>query len=103
MTLVMEGHIAVDDQGVARIAGSRIKVIHLVMYKMTEGWTPEQFKEHFPHLSLAQIHAAFTYYYDHKQEIEREIEEEGIEAERMRAEAGESPFAKRMRQQGKLR
>ncbi|MDX1946386.1 MAG: hypothetical protein SFU86_13375 [Pirellulaceae bacterium] len=29
--------------------------------------------EAYPHLSLAQIHAALAYYYDHQQEIDQQI------------------------------
>ncbi len=31
---------------------------------------------HYPYLKLAEVHAAMTYYYDHQQEIDAEIQAE---------------------------
>jgi uncharacterized protein (DUF433 family) len=102
MTVAVISHIDVDEKGVARIAGSRIKVIHLVMEKMANGWSPEEFQIQFPHLTLAQIYAAFAYYHDHKANLDAQIEEDIRKADSMRQQAGESPAAKRLRSLGKL-
>jgi uncharacterized protein (DUF433 family) len=102
MVAVMDGHVEVDDQGVARIAGSRIRVIDLVLDRRAYGWSPEEIHEQFPHLSMAQIHAAFAYYYDHQSELDADIERRRVEVERLRAEAGESELAKRLRAEGRL-
>lgn len=91
MTTALDGHITVDEKGVARIAGTRMKVIHLVMDKMAHGTTPEALREHFPHLTLSQIHAALTYYYDHQLELDAEIERDKREADALRAGAGPQP------------
>ena len=66
VTTALDGHIEVDDAGVARVAGTRLKVIHLVMDQAAHGSTPEQMQGQFPPLTLAQIYAALTYYHDHK-------------------------------------
>jgi hypothetical protein len=50
---------------------------------------------------LAQVHAALTYYYDHKEELEREIEEGLRLAEEMRAKQGESSLVAKARAAGK--
>jgi uncharacterized protein (DUF433 family) len=102
MPVVSIDHIDVDEKGVARIAGRRTKVIHLVMDKMANGWTPEEIHAQHPHLSLAQIHAAFAYYYDHQAELDEKIQEDLREADRMRAEAGPSPLVAKLRALGKL-
>ena len=55
-----------------------------------EGKTPQQILVEYPDLSLAQVHAALAYYYDHVDEIEAELAaEEGWDEryERRRAEA----------------
>lgn len=39
------------------------------------GNSPEQILEHFPHMTLAQVFDALSYYSDHQQEIERRIKE----------------------------
>jgi uncharacterized protein (DUF433 family) len=102
MTTTLSGHIEVDDRQVARIAGSRIKVIHLVMEKMANGWGPEEMQQNFPHLSLAAVYAAFTYYHDHKAECDEQIAASVKFAEQMRGQAGASPVAQRLRDEGKL-
>jgi uncharacterized protein (DUF433 family) len=102
MTTATINHIEIDDHGFARFAGSRIMVMHLVMEKMANGWGPEELHEQFAHLSLAQIHAAFAYYYDHKAEVDDQIHRSVEEAERMRLEAGPSSLAERLRREGKL-
>ena len=62
------------DRGVAKIIGTRSKV-RMVVLDMQNGMTPEDIHEAYPHLSMAQIHAALAYYYDHKAEIDADIEE----------------------------
>ena len=91
MTIMMDGHIRVDDAGVARIADSRVKVIHLVMDRMQHGQDPEQMQQQFPSLSLAQIYAAFAYYHDHRIEIDQQIQESLIQADQLRAAATAQP------------
>ena len=42
------------------------------------GKTPEEIPQSLPHLSLAQVFDALSYYSDHQAEIERHIEENRI-------------------------
>ena len=102
MTTVMDGHIVVDDRGVPRIAGSRSRVIDIVMEREANSWTPEQIHEQHPDLSLAQIYAAFAYYYAHQEELDAAIAEGVARAAALREQSGESPIVKRLRAQGKL-
>lgn len=73
MPVVALEHIEVDERGVAKIVGTRSKVRQIVM-DVQNGLTPAQIHESYPHLSLAQIHAALAYYYDHKAEVDADIE-----------------------------
>ena len=66
------------------------------------GWSPEEIHFQHPHLSLAQIHAALGYYYDHRDELDAEVEQSLLEGDRLRAQVGESPVRKRLREMGKL-
>ena len=102
MAMVSLDHIDVDEKGVARISGTRTKVIQIVMEKMVNGWSPEEMQKQFPHLSLADVYAALAYYYDHQPELDARIEQDFQEAERMRAEAGPSAIADKLRALGKL-
>lgn len=103
MTVAAIEHIVIDDNGRARIAGHRIKVSDLVMDRMAHGWTIEQIQEQHPSVTLAQVYAAFAHYYDHKAEIDGEIEQGLKAAESLRAAAGEGPLVARLRAEGKLR
>jgi uncharacterized protein (DUF433 family) len=91
MTTVLIEHIALDDQGIARITGTRMKVIHLVMDKMANNSTPEDMARAFAPLSLAQIHAALSYYYDHQAQLDAQIERTLQDTDAMRAESGTQP------------
>lgn len=72
--------------GKPRIDGSRIKVQHIAVEYEHMGWSVDEICEAYPHISRAKIHAALSYYYDHQEEIERDIRE-GLEfAERMERE-----------------
>jgi uncharacterized protein (DUF433 family) len=102
MLLLAAAHIWLDPRGVAWIDKTNTKVIEVVMDKMAYGWSSEEIHLQHPHLSLAQIHAALGYYYDHQSEFEEQIQKSLQEVEKMRAEAGESPIEKRLRELGKL-
>lgn len=43
------------------------------------GSTPEEIQIKLPHLNLAQIYDALSYYYDHKDEIDRDIDSDSDE------------------------
>ena len=73
MPVVSLDYIEVDDHGVAKLIGTRAKVRQIAIDTLN-GLSPEQIREAYPHLSLAQIHAALAYYYDHKAQIDTEIE-----------------------------
>ena len=60
-------------------------------------WSPDEIHFQHPHLSLAQIHAALGYYYDHKEQIDDQLRRSLLNAERRRADAIESPLRKRLR------
>ena len=56
------------------IKGSRIPVWQVAgMFK--SGDTPEDIMEAYPYLGAAQVYDAISYYLDHQDEIEKEIEE----------------------------
>ena len=59
------------------IDGSRITV-RLVAQFVKTGSSAEEILVSYPHLSLAQIHDAISYYFDHREEIEQEIEDNKI-------------------------
>lgn len=68
-------HVVLNEQGRPQIAGSRMKVQHLAVAHIQHGWSPQELHWQFPDLSLAEIHAALAYYYDHRQELDSQAEE----------------------------
>jgi uncharacterized protein (DUF433 family) len=87
-----------DDAGHVWIEGTNTKVIQVAIDKYAHGWSAEEIQAQHPHLSLAQIHAALSYYYDHQAEIDQEIEEIIRESEALRQQAGMSRAEQRLRQ-----
>jgi uncharacterized protein (DUF433 family) len=99
---MITAHIHLDERGVAWIDDTNVKVIEVVLDKLAYGWSPEEIHFQDPELSLAQIHAALSYYYDHQQAFDAEIERQLREVEAMAMQAGDSPVRKRLRAMGKL-
>src|SRR4026209_725671 len=60
--------------GKACIDGTRIRVNNVVLLHKG-GANDEEIREAYPDLTPAQIHAALAYYYDNREEIDRELEE----------------------------
>jgi uncharacterized protein (DUF433 family) len=58
--------------GAATIRGTRVPVWVLVEYARG-GHSPAELQEFYPHLTLAQIYDALSYWHDHPDEIEEEI------------------------------
>ena len=96
-------HIHLDHRGVVWIDNTNVKVIEVVLDKIADGLSPEEIHFQHPDLSLAQIHAALSYYYDHQIEIDAEIERQVQRVEALAPQAAiDSPFRKRMLAMGKL-
>ena len=66
------------------IAGTRFPVRSVVVYVLKHGLTPEELVEQFPLLTLAQIHDALAFYYDNREEVDRDLAENTEEAVRQR-------------------
>ena len=101
-TITTYEHVQIDAQGVPIIAGTTMKVVELVMAQMAYGWSPEELHLQHPYLTLGQIHSALAYYWDHKEELDADIERRGQYAEESRRKAGPSPLAEKLRAQGVL-
>lgn len=102
MPTVTTAHIWLDDHGVAWIDQTNTKVIEVALDMIAHGWSPEEIHFQHPHLSLAQIHGALGYYYDHKAALDAQIQCSLRESDRLRTETVESPIRKRLRDLGKL-
>ena len=93
MVAVIDSLIEIDEQGVPWISGANTKVIEVVLDKMAYGWSPEEMHRQHSHLSMAQIHAALSYYYEHQAEVDADIERRNRYVEEMRAQ-NKNPFTR---------
>jgi len=102
MTAVTLSLIELDDNRIAWISGTKTKVIEVALDKVAYGWSPEEI--HFQHnyLSLAQIHAALAYYYEHQVEFDAEMIDQAKRAKSWAEESRSSPGRQRLRDRGFL-
>jgi uncharacterized protein (DUF433 family) len=98
MVAVLNSLIELDESGVAWISGANTKVVEVVLDKMAYGWSPEEMHRQHPHLSMAQIHAALSHYYEHQAEIDTQIERDWQEVNELAARQPDSPLRQRLRE-----
>jgi uncharacterized protein (DUF433 family) len=73
--------------GRPRVAGHRITVQNIVLCHERGGLSPDEIASKYPGVTLADIHAALAYYYDHRTEIDARIESDRQFAEQLRAQS----------------
>ena len=87
MQIALDRHIEVDAGtrgGKPCIVGTRIAVSDVVLMHLRLGQSLEQIAGHY-NIALAALHAAMTYYYDHRAEIDQAMQEEDVAMETLRA------------------
>src|SRR5215467_5770803 len=89
-------HVVLNDAGVPLIAGTTMKIIELVLEQEAYGWSVEELHFQHPYLSLGQIHSALAYYWDHKDTLDRDIEERLRRADEMRQVVGQAPLVDKL-------
>src|SRR6059036_3200084 len=99
----MYEHLQFDANNVPFIVGTTMKVVELVMAQTAYGWSPEELHFQHPYLSLGQIYAALAYYWDHKVELDVDIERRLEFAKKAQQDAGPSVLAAKLRAQGHLK
>jgi uncharacterized protein (DUF433 family) len=84
-TAIQHAHVASDPAilgGEPVVRGTRTPV-RAVVEIWRQGVPPEEIPEHLPHLSLAQVFDALSYYSDNQAEIQRHIERNRVPPERL--------------------
>ncbi len=102
MTTVAYPHIDVTTEGVPFIVGTKTNVLEVALDRIAHHWDADEIHRQHPHLGLAQIYAALTYYYDHKTGMDGDIEAQLREVEDMKASCGESPARLKLKAMGLL-
>src|SRR5206468_10534737 len=94
-------HIAKENGQPARLeTHPRIRVAMIVMDYLAYGWSPDEIHRQHPHLTLAEVHAAMGYYYDHQQEIDAEITAELEDVDRAMQNPKRSPAWLKLKAKG---
>ena len=96
-------HIQLNERNVPINAETTLKVVELIEAQQAYGWSPEEIQSQHPYLTMSQIHSALAYYWDHKKELDTDIERRDQYVERLQKEAGESPLSKKLRAQGLIK
>jgi uncharacterized protein (DUF433 family) len=91
-------HIELDAKGWPCVAGARTRVIDIAMDQIAYKWDAEQIHRQHPHLSLAQIHSALAYYYDHQAQLDAEIQERTRAADEFFKGKENDPIVVRLRE-----
>jgi uncharacterized protein (DUF433 family) len=89
----------IGEDRVPRIVGTTTKVIEVVLDQQAYGWSPEEIQYQHPHLTLGQIHAALAYYWDHRIELDQDIQQRLDRVMQVQQTLPESPFVTRLRVQ----
>ena len=78
MENVLTQHIEVTPGvlgGKPRIAGHRIRVMDIVVWHERRGLSPDEIVEIYPSITLADVHAALAYYFDHRAEMDASLQD----------------------------
>ena len=93
-------HIVLDEKGAPIIAGTNMKVIELILERSAYGWSPEEIYFQHPYLTLGKIHSALAYYWDHKKELDADIEKRLTTAKQTEQEMEPSKIMAKLKSQG---
>jgi uncharacterized protein (DUF433 family) len=96
MTAVFATQIELDGRGVAWMGDTKVKVTEVVLDKIANGWSPEEIHFQHPHLSLAQIHSALTYYYENQSQLDAQIRRGLEEAGKLTAEVADADLRRKL-------
>ncbi|MGC1274633.1 MAG: DUF433 domain-containing protein [Planctomycetaceae bacterium] len=87
--------------GRPRIAGHRIRVQDVVVLHEHLGRTPDEIAVSYPGVSLADIYAALAYYFDHRDEIRRQMAEDDAFVEEQKSKTP-SLLAEKLARRGRV-
>lgn len=92
-------HITLAENNVPMIVGAKMKVVELVLDHIAYGWSPEELHFQHPDLTMGQIHSALAYYWDHKAEMDEDIER-GLQAvDELRRTVKPTPLIEKLKRQ----
>jgi uncharacterized protein (DUF433 family) len=81
-----------DGQDRAFLAGTRVRVQDVYVLAEIQGLDADQIVQQLPHLTLGQVHAALSYFFDHREQILEEIRQDEEFVKLMRGSSGPGPL-----------
>jgi uncharacterized protein (DUF433 family) len=98
MTTEALPHLHRDSTDAVWIDQTGYRVVDLVREHLAHGWSAESLQENHPDLSLAQIHAALAWFYDHEHDVLDQISTKSRIAEGIFAEHVSHSVQNRLRE-----
>lgn len=92
-------HVVLNEAQVPIIVGTTMKVVELVLEMLAYGWSPEELHFQHPYLSLGQIHSALAYYWDHQDDLDRDMDRRLQFVEQVKRQAPMHPLVSRLQDQ----
>jgi len=93
-------HVVLNDAHVPLISGTTMKVVEIVLAQAAYGWSAEELHIQFSHLTLGQIYSALAYYWDHRDELDRNIEQRLEKVNNLQKSIPPAPLIKRLKDKG---
>jgi len=84
----------------AFIVGTRVRVQDIYVDAEVLGKSPEAIVAAMPHLTLAQVHAALAYYFDHREAILDELRQDEQFVAMLKERTGPGPLEMKLRDAG---
>ena len=98
MTTEPKSYVRTDENGVKRVADSRV-MLDSIVAGFEEGHSAETIQQQYPALSLEEVYGAITYYLSHAEEVKEYLRAQGKVWDHWRAKSAErhSPVVDRLR------
>ena len=93
-------HILLDEAQVPMIAGTTMKVVELILDHLAYGWSPEELHFQHSYLTMGQVHSALAYYWDHRAELDRDIERRMQLVDQVQKTTVSLPLVERLKAKG---
>ena len=93
-------HIVLNEQEAPIIEGTTLKVVELILEMNAYGWSPQEWQFQHPYLTLGKVHAALAYYWDHAEELDRDIIRRAGKADYIRRAVGPSRLREKLHARG---
>ena len=77
------------------VAGTRIRVQDVFVWHELQGQSADEIVSRFPQLTMADVYATLSYYWDHRDEIQRDMQAESDLVNRLRQQSV-SPLAEKL-------